>query len=65
MQIVWEESSYLLLSHQDTHFQKLAGVSKMTQTLTVMVLRGVYFKPSPLWNRLWRWTWTGAAFIHP
>lgn len=53
MQTVWEESGYLLLSHQDTHLQKLTGQTSISEmTLTVMVLRGAYFKPRPLWNRL-------------
>lgn len=72
MQIVWEESGGLLLSHQDTLFQKLTGqigVSQVyTRTLTVMVIRDAYFKPDPLWHRLVDGDlhiWAEATFIHP
>lgn len=72
MQIGWEESGYLLLSHEDTHFQKLTGqtgVSEMyARTFTAIVLRGTYLKSHPLKNRLVEMDlhiWGGAAFMHP
>lgn len=71
MQIVWEESGYLPLSHQDTHTPSETRWSdwcEMTQTLTVMVLRGAYLEPCSVRNSLVELDleiWAGALFIDP
>lgn len=70
MQIVWEESGCLLLSHQDTLFQKPTGQIDVSQayagTLTVMLIRDAHFKPDPLWHRLVDGDiWAEATFIQP